>query len=130
MLSLFIYAVAPASGGYLNPLITFSTVITGLTSFPRGALYVRGQTVGGALAGGVIRGSFGTVMALNFVAFGVGLDPRQAKLFGHLGPFLVGCTLGVMSFASAGLAPQFTGAGMNPARCFAFAVARKDFHGE
>ncbi|MCJ1475417.1 hypothetical protein MMC13_004079, partial [Lambiella insularis] len=64
-----------------------------------------------------------------FVAFGVGLDPRQALLYGPvMGPLLVGCTLGLTSFASAGLIPGYTGAGMNPARCFAFAVARGGFH--
>ena len=66
-----------------------------------------------------------------FIAFGVGLDPRQAQLFGPvLGPFLVGSTLGLVSFASAGLVPQYSGASMNPARCFAFAVARGGFQGE
>jgi hypothetical protein len=63
-----------------------------------------------------------------FLAFGVGLDPRQGQLFGpKLGPFLVGAVVGLMSFATVGLAPGFPGAGMNPARCFAFAVARGDF---
>lgn len=32
-----------------------------------------------------------------------------------------------MTFASVGLAPGYPGAGMNPARCFAFAVARGEF---
>jgi len=59
LLSIFIYAVAPASGGHLNPFITFCTVTAGLTGFSRGILYMIGQTAGGALAGGLIRGSFG-----------------------------------------------------------------------
>ena len=68
---------------------------------------------------------------LLFISFGVGLDPRQAQLFGPvLGPFLVACTLGIVSFASAGVVQDYTGAGMNPARCFAFAVARGEFHSE
>lgn len=62
LLSLFIYATAPASGGHVNPLITFSTVTTGLTAFPRGALYIICQTIGAGIAGGLIRGSFGQVM--------------------------------------------------------------------
>ena len=41
-----------------------------------------------------------------------------------MGPLAVGCSLGVVSFASAGLVPGYNGAGLNPARCFAFAVAR------
>lgn len=36
LLSLFIMAAAPGSGGHLNQLITFSTMLTGLTGFSRG----------------------------------------------------------------------------------------------
>lgn len=35
-LSLFIYATATATGGHLNPMITFTTVLCGLTPVPRG----------------------------------------------------------------------------------------------
>jgi len=59
LLSIFIYAVAPASGGHMNPFITFCTVTTGLTGFARGILYIIGQTAGAALAGALIRGSYG-----------------------------------------------------------------------
>lgn len=59
LLTLFICALAPASGGHMNPIITFATVITGLTGFSRGVLYMIGQTTGAALAGGLIRGSLG-----------------------------------------------------------------------
>lgn len=40
---------------------------------------------------------------------------------------MVGCTLGLVSFSSINLAPGYPGAGLNPARCFAFAVARGSF---
>lgn len=67
---------------------------------------------------------------LSFLAFGVGLDPRQAEMFGpRLGPLFVGCTLGLVSFASSGLVPGYTGAAMNPARCFAFATAKANYKG-
>jgi glycerol uptake facilitator-like aquaporin len=59
VLSLFIYALAPASGGHVNQLITFATMTAGLTTFSRGILYLIAQTAGAALAGGLIRGSFG-----------------------------------------------------------------------
>ena len=36
LLSVFIMAAAPASGGHLNPLITYSTMLTGLSGFARG----------------------------------------------------------------------------------------------
>ena len=65
---------------------------------------------------------------LLFLAYGVALDPRQQSLFGPLaGPVAVGFSLGLTSFAGAGLVKGYTGASMNPARCFAFAIARKDF---
>jgi len=59
LISLFIYAVAPASGGHMNPMITLATVLTGLTGFSRGILYMIAQVMGAALTGGLIRGSFG-----------------------------------------------------------------------
>jgi glycerol uptake facilitator-like aquaporin len=34
--------------------------------------------------------------------------------------------LGLVSFSSSGVAPGYSGAGMNPGRCFAFAIARRD----
>lgn len=64
------------------------------------------------------------------LALGVALDPRQQKLFGPLlGPLAVGCSLGLVSFARAGLVEGYTGASMNPGRCFAFAITRHDFTG-
>ena len=69
-------------------------------------------------------------MFCSFLAFGVGLDPRQAELYGQLGPLLVGTTLGLVSFASAGVVAGYTGAAMNPARCFGMAVARGSFRGK
>ncbi|MCJ1418905.1 hypothetical protein MMC32_005256 [Xylographa parallela] len=157
LLSLLIYAISSSSGGHVNPLITFTTITTGLTPLPRGTVYMIAQTAGGAIAGGLIRGSFGYEMTqkingggcflntnqisvgqafiieatscfiLLFLAFGVGLDPRQAELYGQLGPLLVGTTLGLVSFASAGVVAGYTGAAMNPARCFGMAVARGGF---
>ncbi|TVY83573.1 Aquaporin-4, partial [Lachnellula suecica] len=161
LLTLFIYALAPASGGHINPIITFATVCAGLTGFSRGVLYMVAQTIGAALAGGLIRGSLGLNLTranagggclldssiipvgqayliesvLSFVllllSFGVGLDPRQGKVFGpKLGPFLTACSLGLVSFSSVGLAPGYPGAGLNPARCFSFAVARGTFQNQ
>ncbi len=58
----------------------------------------------------------------------MGLDPRCGQMFGpKMGPLLVGCSLGICIFGTAGIAEGYQGAGMNPARCFAFAVARRDF---
>jgi glycerol uptake facilitator-like aquaporin len=109
-------------------------------------LYVSFQTGGGAIAGLLIRASYGTrdfkvggcwlfsnvvppsnafviefvfCLALLFMAFGVGLDPRQKQTIGPaMGPFLVGMTLGVLSFGSGFARYGYGGASMNPARCF------------
>ncbi|KAL7928888.1 aquaporin-like protein [Trichoderma chlorosporum] len=157
LISTFIYATAPASGGHVNPMITFSAVLTGLCSVPRGILYMCGQTLGGALAGGILLGVWGPERAtilkgggcwydpsqanpgqiylnevfasfvLLFLSFGVGLDPRQAALFGpRMGPFLVGASLGLVSFSTSGIIPGYAGAQMNPSRCLGFAIARRD----
>ncbi|KAK9318757.1 aquaporin-like protein [Lipomyces orientalis] len=164
-ISLFIYATAPSSGGHLNPMITFSTLLAGLIEFPRAVLYILAQTGGAALAGGMIRGCLGeattekyrgggcflntstadslsigqaflleTIFSLIciFMAFGVGLDPRQAQLFGpSIGPAMVGVTVGVLIFTSAGLGfAGFSGPSLNPGMCLAYSVARRDFENQ
>ena len=81
LLSLFIYATASSTGGHLNPLVTFSAIFcgilpvskgrermksdpshvwaTGLTALGvTGILYLLGQALGGALAGGVLSGVY------------------------------------------------------------------------
>jgi glycerol uptake facilitator-like aquaporin len=69
--------------------------------------------------------------ALLFLAYGLGLDPRQAVLWGpRMGPVLVGLALGLVAFATSGIAPGYAGAQMHPARCFAFAVAKRDMTGD
>ncbi len=88
LLAVFIYASAPASGGHLNPTITWTTMLCGLcpasrgrvslpyscpppqlplfrpvyvlsNDVPAGVLYILFQTLGGALGGGLLRGSWG-----------------------------------------------------------------------
>jgi glycerol uptake facilitator-like aquaporin len=145
LLPLFIYSLGPVSGAHLNPMITISTFTARLTSFPRMVLYVAFQTTGATIAGLLLRVSFGSrhfltggcsidtslvpigdIFALEFMAdfmliflaFGVGLDPRQRDTFGPaLGPFLVGVALGVVSFGTAFTRSGYGGASMNPARC-------------
>src|SRR5687767_10095834 len=119
------------------------------------------QTLGTALSGGVLLGIWGSErateyygggcfydtefitesrvflneffasMALIYLAYGVGLDPRQAEFYGpRMGPLLVGSSLGVIAFATSGAVPGFAGAQMHPARCFGFGVAKRDMVGE
>lgn len=56
ILSLFILATAPSSGGHLNPSITMATVLTGLTSLPRGILYILAQSAGSIVGSAVVKG--------------------------------------------------------------------------
>ena len=75
--------------------------------------------------GEVFLNEFASSFVLLFLAFGVGLDPRQAVLFGpRLGPFLVGASLGLISFSTSGMVPGYAGAQMNPARCLAYGIVR------
>jgi len=49
-------------------------------------------------------------LGLIFLAFGVGLDPRQGKTLGPaLSPILVGSTLGFATLASSAAKPGYTG---------------------
>lgn len=41
LLTTFIYATAPASGGHLNPLVSLATMCTGLCPVPRGEFYLQ-----------------------------------------------------------------------------------------
>ncbi|KAK5116691.1 hypothetical protein LTR62_007365 [Meristemomyces frigidus] len=139
-LTLFIFTAAPASGGHLNPTITISTFFAGLCTLPRMVLYVTAQGIGAIVGSywlrlglgdayfphGVIPGctvdpslvspgqlfvlEYMFAQALIFTAFGVGLDPRQGKVFGPaLSPVLVGLTLGFGTLASSLAKPGYTG---------------------
>lgn len=122
-----------------------STFTARLTTFPRMVLYIASQTLGAVIAGLIMRSTYGSrnflaggcsvdtdlvptrdIFALEFMAdltllflaFGVGLDPRQKDTFGPaLGPLLVGMVLGVLSFGTAIVRTGYGGASMNPARC-------------
>ncbi|EJT76744.1 hypothetical protein GGTG_06660 [Gaeumannomyces tritici R3-111a-1] len=157
LVSTFIYATAAGSGGHLNQAITLSAILSGICPLARGTLYMVAQTIGSGIAGGLLRGVWGyersvknfgggcfldpahvtygqaflneffSSFVLLFLAYGVGLDPRQAALFGpRLGPLLVGVSLGIVTFATSGMAPGYAGAQINPARCLAYGIARGD----
>ena len=152
-ISLFIFSLGPVSGGHLNPIITMSTFTARLTTFPRMVLYVSFQTAGGVIAGLILRATYGSRdflaggcfadsalvpindlfalefmadITLLFLAFGVGLDPRQKGTFGPaLGPILVGMVVGVLSFGTSISRAGYGGASMNPARCMGAFVGSK-----
>jgi len=53
------------------------------------------------------------------VAYGVAFDARQSRVFGPiLAPLCISATIGTCISASGSIAPESTGAMMNPARCF------------
>ncbi|PNY27207.1 Aquaporin PIP2-7 [Tolypocladium capitatum] len=124
LVSLFIYATAPASGGHINPMITFSAVLAGICPLPRGGCFLDPSEIS---QGQAFLNEFVASFILLYLAYGVGLDPRQAVLFGpRLGPLLVGASLGLVTFGTSGIAPGYAGAQMNPARCFAYGIARRN----
>lgn len=82
--------------------------------------------------------------ALLFVAFGIGLDPRQAQTFGPaVAPVLVGILLGSTTLATGIAKPGYTGIctvfcfsssrttadlmiAVNPSRCLGLMTAKED----
>ena len=137
IVTVFIYTFSGVSGAHLNPTISFATFCTRLTSLPRMVLYVTFQTIGGTIAGLMLRAGYGSrrfdvggcsvddslmsvgeafsiefmsTLILLFLAFGVGLDPRQKMVFGPaLAPALVGLVLGVITFGTAFSRPGYGG---------------------
>jgi glycerol uptake facilitator-like aquaporin len=65
-------------------------------------------------------------LALLFMSFGVGLDPRQKQVFGPaLGPIFVGFVLGIVSFGTSFTRRGYNGVSANPARCFGVFVGSR-----
>ncbi|KAM4068042.1 major intrinsic protein domain-containing protein [Hirsutella rhossiliensis] len=113
LLSLYIYATAPVSGGHINPMITFSSVLVGRCPLSRGVLYMLAHLAGASIAGGLLTGVWGRSKSLSlrgggcyydmsqistgqvflneffasfillFLAYGVALDPRQPMVYGQ-----------------------------------------------
>ncbi|KIW17022.1 hypothetical protein PV08_04213 [Exophiala spinifera] len=156
LIAILIYCFGAISGAHLNPLITFATFFARLATFPRLVLYVAAQTLGGTLAGLLLRAAAGTrsfkvggcflfttdepttqvssqfviefmgCLLLVFMAFGVGLDPRQKEIFGPaLAPILVGLSAGACALCFAFSGPGSGGAALNPARCFGVFVGSR-----
>jgi glycerol uptake facilitator-like aquaporin len=63
---------------------------------------------------------------LLFLAFGLGLDPRQAQVVGPtLAPFLVGLSFGTLAFATSYTRYGYGGPSFNPARCMGVFVGSR-----
>jgi len=71
---------------------------------------------------------FTSVFILLFLGYGVGLDPRQAKLYGaKYGPILVGLIVGLLTSVTATIHVGYTGPGLFPGRCFGLAAGIGEF---
>jgi len=154
ILALFIFSLGPVTGSHLSPLITFATFLAKLTSFPRMVLYISFQSLGGVIGAYILRAALGgrpeevvfspgcyvdenivaasQVLALEtmgcifvlFLAFGLGLDPRNRGSFGaSLGPWLVGLASALALFAGGIATEGYYGLSCNPARCLGLMAA-------
>ncbi|PGH27453.1 hypothetical protein AJ80_00932 [Polytolypa hystricis UAMH7299] len=134
------------SGAHVNPMISIAAFFARLIALPRLVLYITAQVAGGSFAGLALKAAYGSgdfivggcamdtklvptrdafvlefmfCLTLIFLAFGVGLDPRQGGIYGAtLSPWLVGIALALLSWCSSFTRPGYYGASMNPARCF------------
>jgi glycerol uptake facilitator-like aquaporin len=158
IVTLFIFNLGPVTGAHLSPLITFATFLAKLTSLPRMMLYITFQCIGGVVGAYILRAALGgdptilvfspgcyvdptkvpasQVFALEtmgalvvlFLAFGLGLDPRNKGSFSPaLGPFLVGISAAIVLFAGGIARPGDFGVSCNPARCLGLMAASHRF---
>jgi glycerol uptake facilitator-like aquaporin len=129
-----------------------------LTSLPRAFLYVVFQCIGSIIGAFLLRAALGisakdlamspgcyidpiqvtpgsafametvTSLFLLFLAFGLGLDPRNAGSFGpSLGPFLIGAAAATTLFAGGIARKGYLGTANNPARCLGLMAASNRF---
>jgi glycerol uptake facilitator-like aquaporin len=144
-ITLFTFTFSPITGAHLNPTITLATFFARLTTLPRAVLYISAQSLGAALAGLLIRATVETThfkaggcflfpdlvspssafvlellstITLLFLAFGVGLDPRQRSIIPPAAaPIFVGGISALLTIGTSFNRYGYGGAGLNPARC-------------
>ena len=158
LISIFIYAVGPVTGAHFNPLITLGTFTAKLSSLPRTFLYVGFQCAGSVVGSFLVRASLdigkeqmkiipgcyidssivtpGSAYAFEstmcffqiFLAFGLGLDPRNETAFGpSLAPTLIGISSAMVLFAGSFARKGYLGVALNPARCLGLMAAGDRF---
>jgi glycerol uptake facilitator-like aquaporin len=158
LISLFIYTAGPVTGAHFNPLITMGTFTARLSSLPRTVLYITFQCLGAVVGAYLVRAALGlsprslhivpgcyidstlvapaeafafeSVMCFVqlFLAFGLGLDPRNGTAFGpSLAPILIGLSSAMTVFISSFARPGYLGTSGNPARCLGFMAAAERF---
>ena len=144
-------AVIPCAD--LNPMISFSTCLAGLTEFPRMVLYMSAQLVGAIMASYLVKHltpsallpvnqlamcsigvdqSVAQALTLEivadlfvlYVAFGVALDDRQRQAMPNwLPPFIISTTIALLIYTTSTISGMGNGAIAFPTRCFGPAVA-------
>ncbi|SPO04104.1 related to aquaporin [Cephalotrichum gorgonifer] len=124
-----LYLLGQALGGALGGGVLTGVYGNGLSIQVRGSGCYYDPSV--ISSGQVFLNELFASLAYLFLSYGVGLDPKQGLLFGpRLAPLLAGSCLGLVTFATSGALPGYTGAQMNPARCFGFGIARRDMSGQ
>ncbi|EPS73657.1 x intrinsic protein, partial [Genlisea aurea] len=160
-LTILFLAVAPISGGFVNPMISLSAALVGLISFSRAAVYIAAECLGAilgvaalksvisyqyqeafslcgcsvAIGGGMREAAvekaflteFFSCFAVLFLCVWMAFDFKQIGHYGRVKVFsIIGIVVALVVFVSISVTNQkgYTGAGMNPAKCFASAVVK------
>jgi glycerol uptake facilitator-like aquaporin len=158
LVALFIFVLGPVTGAHHNPLITMTTFSLRLASLPRATLYIIFQCLGSIIGAYLLRFAIGgdskvlhmspgcyinpseisqaqafvlettSSLFVIFMAFGLGLDPRNANAFPPaLAPFLVGSAVGLALFSGGISVEGYLGSSNNPARCLGLMMAGNRF---
>jgi len=64
--TILLLAVAPISGGHINPVISFSAALVGLISISRATIYIFAQCIGGLLGALALRAVVNSTIEQNF----------------------------------------------------------------
>lgn len=130
-----LYVVAQCAGSVLGALALKVVVADDIAEeyglggcILRNTVLSNGELVEAGIATGPgLLAEFIFTLTLLYFAFSVALDPKQFQVTGPiLSPFMIGAVIGMLVYVSGGLmdvAGGYTGAGLNPARCFGPAVA-------
>jgi glycerol uptake facilitator-like aquaporin len=70
---------------------------------------------------------FASSFLIFIVGFGCAIDPVASRVYGPIyAPLLIGVAVGLIIFGTSALVPGYTGAGVNPARCFGPVLVSND----
>ncbi|KAJ6962711.1 hypothetical protein NC652_001381 [Populus alba x Populus x berolinensis] len=132
-LSSAVYIAANASGGHVNPAVTFGMAVGGHINVPTALFYWISQLLASVMASIFLKVTtemtgFGASLLEGVMTFGLVYtvyaagDPRRSSL-GAIGPLAIG----LMAGANVLAAGPFSGGSMNPACAFGSAVIAGKF---